>query len=76
MFLVKNVAKKYIKIKNNKKWETGENRSAGIDNQKKDRVAVAVVVELVVGTESGERAETDRVWEENLSAGIDPDLKS
>jgi hypothetical protein len=42
------VAKKYIKIKNNKKWETGENRSAGIDNQKKDRVAVAVVVELVV----------------------------
>ena len=35
----------------------------------------AVVVELVEAAESGERAETDRVREEDLRACVDPHLR-
>merc|ERR1719376_247618 len=52
----------------------GEEGGEGVDAADGDGVAVAVVVELVVGSEGEESADANAVREEDLGASVDPAL--
>lgn len=56
--------------------ESGEDRGGAVDHAHQDRVAEAVVVELVVGGESDQAAPRRAQREEDLSRRVLPNLRS
>ena len=54
---------------------SGKETGACVDEASDDGVLDAVVVELVVGSQGGQRSRPDRVGEEDLGGRIDPCLR-